>query len=243
MTKSENLLRVAVGAVLMVLLGFLVIVLARLPGRPAQASPESVGYRFEVTGVKNPRETGTEKVLANRARVSFLPKWSTNGFPGTRVCTYVVYGEEGETIGEVSSHFTALESASSGGSMHVDVPVDPTKSPVGASVECRGERLDDPGGHYGIEVIGVESPSVSKGYDLDVLFDYDWIGDGSPTPQRCDITVWDAEGQELFAGHTNFFGAGEEPRRSASMGVKAPNPEESYLAEVDSATVRCVPME
>jgi hypothetical protein len=176
--------------------------------------------------------TGTP--LTGHVRVRYNPEWAAD-FPGTHRCVWRVLDERGSAIGEAVRYMTAMQ-ASYTTPIYTDVDI--AGVPQSATVECDAKRLDDPDGNYRFTNLRV-SPG-DRLADLNLKFDYEWIGSGSPTPQECEVGILSTSGTPLFESHVNFFGL-QTGVAGSTFALQIPKGIEVQGVPA-AATVQCVPI-
>lgn len=173
-----------------------------------------------------------------RVRVHFQVSWQGDRFPGTRLCEWAVYDTSGEVIGRSTNTLTSMEVTQDWA--YKEMHVEPGRELGESSVTCEPRRLDDPSGTFEFADVSIRTPSASLASDLDVLFSHTWHGDGTPTPQRCEIDIMDRSGKQLFTSVRNFHSVGSAPM-SSHFSLEAPQGFEDYDFTSATANIRCTP--
>lgn len=208
-----------------------------------QVFATSDGYRIQVVGVsktsENPPVANTDP-SRERVNVHFEVSWEPGGFPGTRLCEWTVYGPQGEPIGRATSTLTSMESNED--EIYKQMYVEAGRKIGGSRVVCEPERLDDPSGRFEFSQIATRAPSSNLASDMDVMFTHAWHGDGMPTPQRCEIGIFDESGTLLFTSLRNFHSVGADSM-SSNFSIEAPPEYKGENLSSTSAAIRCKPIQ
>lgn len=203
----------------------------------------SHGYEFRNLNVSDAATSNIRQPDKNpsqrEVRVDFQVSWQADSFPGTRLCEWIVYDSSGDIIGRSTSTLTSMEATQD--PVYKDMQVEPGRELGESSVTCEPRRLDDPSGTFEFSDVSVQTPSASLASDLDVLFSHAWHGDGTPTPQRCEIDIIAESGERLFTSVRNFHSVGTAPM-SSNFSLEAPQAFTDYDFTSATATIRCAPI-
>ena len=122
-----------------------------------------------------------------------------DAFPGQKICTWTVYDAGGDEIGSARGAFTAQVRGR--GTIKDTLVV--TGWPHRIAIDCSGERLDNPSGHFNIWRVkpSQEDPPSNE---IVVHFRYDWVGGGKPSPQMCEISVFAGDGSLILRSENGF---------------------------------------
>lgn len=196
------------------------------------------GYDIRVLGVeRNPR--AAENASENAAKVRFEVSWPNRDFPGTRNCEWLIFDDSGRVIGRDYGTLTSMESTPDG--IYRDMDVEPGAHIDRAQISCDSARLDDPSGSFSFTDIRIVRPASNAAADMDVFFTVSWAGNGTPTPQTCDIVVMDQSGNFLFKATHGFHSVGTEPVET-NFSIEAPAAAKETVADAASAEISCSPI-
>ncbi|MDQ4024643.1 MAG: hypothetical protein M3217_04000 [Actinomycetota bacterium] len=204
--------------------------------RTSQVSGQtSGGYRFSIVDVSHPLDPQTGETDTAHARVSFRLSWATPAFPGERLCTWQVYDEAGAVVGEATEAVVAAQESYDQPAYN-DVAV--AGEPARADVSCAPVRLDDPAGHFRVSNARVTTNTVLPTAEFAVVFDAEWQGAGTTTPQECTARLFGKSGRRLHEETGNLISADTAPTVTLQLeDVPSTLPEEPARA-----TVTCRPL-
>jgi hypothetical protein len=147
---------------------------------------ESRGYVFAV-------EILDYKPELNHAVVRYRQEWAHNSFPGTRVCTWHFYDDDGSVLTEFDQKFTSLPRVVTH-TKEITVPQEPAE----ATVTC-GRRLD--AGHFRIlatKIVRVDNPDYRDEWRLRYLAE--WVGSEHGGTELCSYRVFAANNNLIARG-------------------------------------------
>lgn len=198
----------------------------------------SDGYELDVLGVAEVDAPAAEQSEDRQGvKVRFEVAWDKeDGFPGTRNCEWTVFNESGDVIGRTSSTLTSMEAVPD--AIYKEMFVEAGERVGNAAISCDPTRLDNPAGSFEFSGVHVVTPSSNQASDLDVFFKHGWTGGGLPTPQKCEIDVFDESGELLFKSPRNFHSVGIESR-SSNFSIEAPEEFKDYDFSSTTAGIRC----
>lgn len=210
-----------------------VISLSKFANAPYIAKEDGVhrtgGFEFRNIAIVAGGESEGDEPDWGNARLKYDTGWAGEDFPGTKVCTWNIYGG-GEQIGSVRFSLTVMEKVSSRATTDISL----TGMPDDVQVTCEGDRLDNPSGTYVITDI-----SVSEDYsreDLTVVsFSFEWTGLTLPPVAECDVKLLAPSGEVVASTTPRMTGQGP----SASFLVTEPD---DMAEEPSSAEVSCTPL-
>lgn len=192
------------------------------------------GYIFEGIHLSREPHPVTDGLRPGHVRINYKVGWEGQVYAGTRRCNWSVRDSSGSTIGESGEYVFASMQALPLHSSHTDVKI--SGKPASASVECSTERLDDPSGHYEFTNLRVR-PTSHPTSDVDVVFDYIWVGSAGPSPQWCTARAYGRSGRLLGEQSYGFLTVETGPQ-TGSYFIDL----EVVTEPPDSGAMQCVPL-
>lgn len=204
---------------------------------PSRAGSSSVVYEFTDIAVAYATDPQTDLVDTHHARVEYRAAWASGVFPGQRRCTWRVLGPGGEVVGETSGTFRSRSQEPTRAEVRLSI----TGVPQSAEVQCESGRLDDPAGTFSFTRIRPKLMPIPQGgidpHRIRLVLDGNWMGEGVPAPQECDVIVHSTDGDTILSTE---FGLATNNREL--QGLEVPLHLGSDLKETPaSATLDCRP--
>lgn len=173
------------------------------------------------------------------AVMNFDYQWTTSEFPGVRECSFFMYGDTGEIVGERTRHFAVTKPA---GRSTSELEVSVSGAASSATIDC-GPRLDDPAGSYtftNVRIIEPEGPGAEEVREVLIKADAEWTGRGTTAGvAECRKMVFGGDGQEMLAETTTFSAESDENQPSRAVVFTLMLPKE--VQRPSSADVDCIP--
>lgn len=233
MERTQVIRKRRVTGILFVTLTCGAIVLATLLTRP-WASQGSTRNRQPASGNESNYEFSDIRVRLlddATARVTFDRNWTTSVYPGERVCTWTVRGDDGSVIGSKTQHSVAL--GASYDDIYQDVAIDPGSTPASADITCSSDRIDQPAS--GLTVSDVRLGSGLRGRAVLFTIATD-DGKGQIGAARCAASAQNNEGEEIWNEDFNFY----SDRRGAVAAER--NVPDDIAPDASTAKVSCAPL-